>query len=173
MVFSSKLFKEQTLKSRIQFLSISVWSSQVYFVCCAKKIFLIFERLLIRSITIAIIQKKSRSKEWVILCRRQDLMDKSPEYLNSNCKLCSNHFEDCMCYNYLRNRSKSDAKPTLFDIPNPPHKITSKRRALQRHPTSTGLSGDNSLFLFDKRKLSKIAWRVRNFYCTTVYLSID
>lgn len=75
-------------------------------------------------------------------------MDKSPEYLNSNCKLCSDHFEDCMYYNYLRNRLKSDAKPTLFNIPNPPAKVTSKRRALQKHPTSTSPPGNNCFILF-------------------------
>ena len=82
-----------------------------------------------------------RSKEWVNLCRRADLMDKTPKCLNNNCKLCSKHFEDCMFYNALRNRLKSDAKPTLFDLPNPPPTVSSKRRRLQREQTFTGPPG--------------------------------
>ena len=78
-----------------------------------------------------------RSKEWVNLCRREDLRDKTPKYLYNNCKLCSTHFEDCMFYNDLRNRLKSDAKPTLFDIPNPPPTVSSKRRRLERGQTFT------------------------------------
>ena len=82
-----------------------------------------------------------RSKEWVNLCRRADLIDKTPKYLYNNCKLCSDHFEDCMFYNDLRNRLKSDAKPTRFDIPNPPPTLSLKRRRLQREQTSTAPSG--------------------------------
>ncbi|CAB4032325.1 THAP domain-containing [Paramuricea clavata] len=79
----------------------------------------------------------ARSKEWVNLCRRLDLMDKTKKYWYNNCKLCSDHFEDCMFYNDLRNRLKSDAKPTLFEIPNPPPTISSIRRPLQREQTLT------------------------------------
>ena len=85
-----------------------------------------------------------RSKEWVNLCRRADLMDKTPKYLYNNCKLCSNHFEDCMFYNALRNRLKSDAKPTLFEIPNPPPTVSSKRRRLPREQTFTGPPGNST-----------------------------
>ncbi|CAB4010470.1 Transposable element P transposase [Paramuricea clavata] len=47
-------------------------------------------------------------------------------------RLCANHFEDVMFLNFQKNRLKPDAKPTLFDIPNPPAKIGPKRRKLQR-----------------------------------------
>ena len=93
-----------------------------------------------------------RSKEWVLLSRRQDLMDKTPQYLYNNCKLCSNHFEDCIFYNYLRNRLKSDAKPTLFDIPNPPPKIGLKRRAIQKNTICIAPSGNyHTTFFFSKK----------------------
>ena len=37
-----------------------------------------------------------------------------------------------MFLNFQKNRFKQDAKPTIFDIPNPPAKIGSKRRKLHR-----------------------------------------
>ena len=73
-----------------------------------------------------------RSKEWVNLCRRADLMGKTTKYLRNNCKLCSNRFEERMFYRDLRNCLKSDAKPTLFEIASPPPAVCSKRRRLQR-----------------------------------------
>ena len=45
-----------------------------------------------------------RSKEWVNLCRRANLMDKTPKYLNNNCKLCSKHCEDCIVFETLLRR---------------------------------------------------------------------
>ena len=90
-----------------------------------------------------------RSKEWVNLCRRADLMDKTSKYLYNNCKLCSNHFEECMFYNDLRNRLKSDAKPTLFEIPNPPPAVSSKRRRLQREQTFTGPPGNSICWTYN------------------------
>ena len=47
-----------------------------------------------------------------------------------------------MFYNYLRNRLKSDAKPTLFDIPNPPPKVGFKRRPLQRNVANDAPPGN-------------------------------
>ena len=76
--------------------------------------------------------QSSRSKQWVVSCRRQDLLNKTTKYLYNNCRLCANHFEDVMFLNFQKNRLKPDAKPTLFDIPNPPAKIGPKRRKLQR-----------------------------------------
>jgi hypothetical protein len=46
-----------------------------------------------------------------------------------------------MFYNYLRNRLTSDAKPTLFDIPNPPPTVSSKRRPLQREESPAAPPG--------------------------------
>ena len=74
------------------------------------------------------------------------------KYLYNNCKLCSKHFEDCIFYNYLRNRLKSDAKPTLFDIPNPPPKIGLKRRAIQKNTICIAPSGNyHTTFFFSKK----------------------
>lgn len=79
-----------------------------------------------------------RTNEWVVLCRRQDLLNKTSEYLHKNCKLCADHFEDCMLSNDKKDRLKNDAKPTLFDIPNPPAKVGQKRRVIQKEITIHG-----------------------------------
>lgn len=77
-----------------------------------------------------------RSKEWVVLSRREDLLKKDAEYLYKNCRICAEHFEDMMFSNPLRNRLNPQAKPTLFNIPNPPAKIGVKRRATEKSVTS-------------------------------------
>ena len=82
-----------------------------------------------------------RTKEWVNNCRRQDLMNKSAEYLYNNCKLCAEHFEDCMFTNHERNRLNTQAKPTLFKIPNPPPKVGQKRRAINKNEAQAVISG--------------------------------
>ena len=61
-----------------------------------------------------------------MLSRREDLLNKSPEYLHNNCKLCAHHFESCMFSNDKGNRLTKCAKPTLFNIPNPPAKVGEK-----------------------------------------------
>ncbi|KAK4886413.1 hypothetical protein RN001_002684 [Aquatica leii] len=71
----------------------------------------------------------NRAKEWVISCRREDLINKTSSYLYANCKICSVHFEEQMFLNFLKNRLKPGAVPTLFDIPNPPNRKTVKRKA--------------------------------------------
>lgn len=71
----------------------------------------------------------SRAKKWTVNCRREDLLKKDTIYLNKNCTICSVHFEDVMFLNFLRNRLKPDAVPTLFMIPNPPKQIAQKRKA--------------------------------------------
>ena len=74
----------------------------------------------------------SRSKEWVVLCRRKDLMNKEAEYLYKNCRKCAEHFEDIMFANDLKNRLQPQAKPTLFNVQNAPPTVGSKRRAIQK-----------------------------------------
>ena len=74
----------------------------------------------------------SRSKEWVVLCRRKDLMNKEAEYLYKNCRMCAEHFEDVMFANDLKNRLQPQAKPTLFNIPNAPPTVGSERSAIQK-----------------------------------------
>ena len=72
------------------------------------------------------------------MCRRDDLLGRDPEYLHRNCKICGDHFEDMMFANDLKNRLTPNAKPTLFDIPNPPAKLGQKRRTIQRTPHTEG-----------------------------------
>ena len=67
----------------------------------------------------------SRAKEWVVLCRRKDRMNKEAEYLYKN-------FEDIMFANDLKNRLQPQAKPALFNIPNAPPTVVSKRRTIQK-----------------------------------------
>ena len=56
-----------------------------------------------------------------------------------------------MFLNFQKNRLKPDAKPTLFDIPNPPAKIGSKRRKLQRTdapPTRHGITKSTNVLIY-------------------------
>ena len=68
----------------------------------------------------------------MVLCRRNDLLNKAPEYLYKNCRLCTDHFQDCMFSNNLKNRLNHEAKPTLFNIPNPPAQVGQKRRLIKK-----------------------------------------
>ena len=68
-------------------------------------------------------------------------MNKSAEYLHNNCKLCAEHFEDCMFTNHMKNRLNPKAKPTVFNIPNPPPKVGQKRRAISKNEVQAVKSG--------------------------------
>jgi hypothetical protein len=72
------------------------------------------------------------AKQWAINLRRQDLLNKSPEYLHKNCRVCSEHFEAVMFLNDLRNRLQPAAVPTVVNVPNPPKQITCSRPAPKR-----------------------------------------
>ena len=89
-----------------------------------------------------------RSKEWVVLCRREDLMSKDAEYLYKNCRMCAEHFEDMMFANDLKNRLSPEAKPTLFSIPNPPPTVGSKRRVIEKVPEEASHSQGKILNVF-------------------------
>ena len=68
-----------------------------------------------------------RSKQWVINLRREDIMSYSIEKLNKQYTVCANHFEDNQFMNpAMKNRLIHNAVPTIFDIPNPPPKLTPK-----------------------------------------------
>ena len=68
-----------------------------------------------------------RSKQWVINLRREDLMPYSTEKLNRQYTVCANHFEDNQLMNpAMKNRLIHNDLPTIFDIPNPPPKLTPK-----------------------------------------------
>ena len=60
------------------------------------------------------------AKRWAVNVRRDDLVNKSAEYMNKNCCLCSEHFEHIMFLNDLRNRLQPTAVPTLVNVSNPP-----------------------------------------------------
>ncbi len=68
-----------------------------------------------------------KAKRWAINIRRDDLIDKTPEYLKKNCFVCSKHFEQPMFLNDLRNRLQPTAVPTLVDVPFPPPSVFSSR----------------------------------------------
>ena len=83
-----------------------------------------------------------RSKEWVVACRRQDLLNKTSKYLYVNCRLCSEHFEDCMFVNSTtKNRLTSKARPSIFNIANAPPTIGRKRRLINREVHADGSRG--------------------------------
>ena len=86
-----------------------------------------------------------RSKKWVQLCRRADLAGKSLEYLYENVTLCSEHFEASQYYSGGSKRLRRDAVPTLFDVPNPPKPVTSRRPLIvqQEAPAKYSEKGEN------------------------------
>ena len=71
----------------------------------------------------------NRSKRWAVNCRKTDLIKRDPESL-CNLKICADHFEEEMFLN--KKRLKSEAYPTLFNIPNPPPRVDTKRKLLVR-----------------------------------------
>ena len=67
-----------------------------------------------------------------MLCRREDLDKKDAEYLYKNLRICAEHFEDIMLSKDLKNHLNPEAKPILFNIPNPPATVGMKRRAIEK-----------------------------------------
>lgn len=71
----------------------------------------------------------NRRKRWIINCRRDKWTP------SSTSRLCETHFEGSQ---FEHNRAdgwlklKPNAIPTLFNVPNPPFEIKSKRRLLKR-----------------------------------------
>jgi len=85
-----------------------------------------------------------RATRWAINIRREDLVKKSPEYLNKNCRICSEHFESVMFLNDLKNRLQPTAIPTLVDVSNPPLSITPARTNPRKRQHATGKTADVS-----------------------------
>lgn len=55
-------------------------------------------------------------------------MKKDASYLNRNCRICSDHFEDSQFMNCVtKEKLKWDAVPTIFRVPNPPKRLESIR----------------------------------------------
>ena len=71
-----------------------------------------------------------RCQKWVQNTRREDIRSYTPQHLYTNYRICYKHFEDSQFMN-KENRKAGFiwcALPTLFDVPNPPPKITPQRK---------------------------------------------
>ena len=63
------------------------------------------------------------------ICLKKGLVPKTSEQLYKNYKLCSKEFEDSQFMNADQKKSLvHKAVPTIFDIPNPPPKVTIQRK---------------------------------------------
>jgi hypothetical protein len=67
-------------------------------------------------------------------------MKKNVIYLNKNCKICADHFEEHMFRNNAKKRLNEDAVPTLFTIPNSSKTVGAKRRLISRDKSIHGKS---------------------------------
>jgi len=72
---------------------------------------------------------EARCRAWVQNCRRADLMGKKAHYLHKVCRLCSDHFEENQFTTPEKKRLNWNAVPTIFNVPNPPMPMTTKRSA--------------------------------------------
>ncbi|KAK7475817.1 hypothetical protein BaRGS_00032963, partial [Batillaria attramentaria] len=71
-------------------------------------------------------------RQWIQNTRREDLIGNNPQKLNSSgYVLCSKHFEPSqfLCSDQPRKRLVWNAVPTVFDVPNPPPKLKSRKRS--------------------------------------------
>lgn len=93
-------------------------------------------------------KNEERCKKWIQNSRRADLKGKSPSYCYGNLLLCETHFEASMFYNSLSKSSLlRNAIPTLFDVPNPPPKLSLKRKLPIRHDLTPQVSKrDKNMF---------------------------
>ena len=67
---------------------------------------------------------EERCRKWVQNTRREEIRNLPTKKLY-NFELCSNHFEDSQFVNKeKKSRFIRNAVPTLFDVPNPPPKMT-------------------------------------------------
>ena len=96
-----------------------------------------------------------RCKRWVQNCRRQDLIGKSPLYLQKNCSICNVHFERSQFMDATRDNCNLiwNAVPTIFDVPNPPKPLEIKRPLPQRKTLTA------------KRRLKKGSCDNRKCFC--------
>ena len=74
-------------------------------------------------------------------------MNRSPEYLNQNCRVCSEHFESLMFLNDLKNRLQPTAVPTLVNVP-----LTITPTRTRKRQLATGETPDISKI---KRSISR------------------
>ena len=79
---------------------------------------------------------EERCQKWVQNTRRDDIRSIPLQKLY-HFELCSNHFEDSQFTNKdKRNRLIRNAVPTLFEVPNPPEKVTPSRPLKVRLPVT-------------------------------------
>ena len=91
----------------------------------------------------------ARCQIWVQNSRKQDLLNRSPSYLSTNCKLCAEHFESSQFTNPSKNRLNWNAVPTLFSVPNPPQKNNQqedKKQIKTRQKTDAPQTGEFKMF---------------------------
>ena len=93
--------------------------------------------------------KNLGSQQWVINTRRADLDSYTCEHLYKNYIVCENHFEESQFMNPNVKKKKliHTAVPTLFDVPNPPPKVTLKRSLPHRENVVRYKSGYNGKIL--------------------------
>ena len=78
-------------------------------------------------------KEEERCKKWIQNTKRDDLR-KLPLHKLYTYELCSDHFESSQFTNVeKKNRLIPDAIPTLFNVPNPPPKITPSRPLKNRN----------------------------------------
>ena len=63
------------------------------------------------------IHTANRCQHWVLSCRRTDLLDKAPAFLNHHYAICSDHFASDQFTNSSRKVLKRKAIPSLFTWP--------------------------------------------------------
>ena len=65
-------------------------------------------------------------------------MSYSTEKLNKQYTVCANHLEDNQFMNTaMKNKLIHNAVPTVFDVPNPPPKLTPKGQLPKYHPLAS------------------------------------
>ena len=71
-------------------------------------------------------------------------MDKPLTYCSRNIRFCSEHFEQSMFMNDKKDKLTPFAEPTLFNIPNPPRKLIT-RRPIVKHELQKDEANENNL----------------------------
>ena len=75
-----------------------------------------------------------RCRQWVQNTCRVDLRNRTPLYLSTNCRLCSEHFElEQFSNKRTKNRLNWNAVPTIFKVPNAPKLLSTPHRPLDLH----------------------------------------
>lgn len=78
----------------------------------------------------------NRCRQWLQNMRRDDLLKKTlPELVKARIKVCATHFEvSQFTVPSERKRLNWNGVPTIFDVPNPPKRLSMKRPLRERQP---------------------------------------